>query len=104
MIFKTERLRVRHLRTDHLDGYFDLHGNINVMLYTTGVALTFEQSNADLKRMIDYYFSKKDFRVWAIETIDNGVFVGTCSLIHNDDEENEIGYRFRQAYWENGFG
>ncbi len=30
--------------------------------------------------------------------------IGLCGLIHNNDNENEIAYRFREKFWGLGYG
>lgn len=104
MIFETKRLLVRQLELNDLNAYTDLLGNIKVMQFTTGVALNKDQCETSLAKIIDYYTTKKDFRVWAVVEKSKGVLVGNCALIRTKKGLNDIGYRFREKYWGNGYG
>jgi ribosomal-protein-alanine N-acetyltransferase len=104
-IFLTPRLYVRNLELTDLSTFHEMQGNLKVMQYTTGRAQTFEENKAELKRVIDCYTrSENDFWVWAVLEKGSGKFVGTCALIKNGKGENEIGYRFLESSWGNGYG
>ncbi|MEZ5002647.1 MAG: GNAT family N-acetyltransferase [Chitinophagales bacterium] len=104
MIFKTKRLAVRLLQFSDINAYFDLHGNINVMQYTTGKTLTFEQTRKNLKATINYYkIPNNKYQIWAIQLLKNPELIGTCAII-STDQKNEIGYRLRENYWTKGYG
>ncbi len=104
MIFKTERLLVRELRESDLPGFHEMQGNPNVMKYVGQSAMGPEENRADLKRVIDLYGKQNnDFWVWAITT-EKDVFVGTGAIIINEKNEWEIGYRFLESHWGNGYG
>ena len=104
-IFTTTRLLVRRLELTDLDAFHQMQGNLKVMQYTTGRAMTFEENKAELKRVIDCYTqSENDFWVWAVLEKGSGNFVGTCALVKNGKGENEIGYRFLERYWGKGYG
>lgn len=105
MIFETERLIVRNLNMDDLAAFHEMQGNIKVMQYTTGKATTLEEDTAGLKEVIDFYDKQdNDFWVWAIVQKNDQQFVGTCALVKDDNQEDEIGYRFLERYWGNGYG
>jgi RimJ/RimL family protein N-acetyltransferase len=81
-----------------------MQGNPNVMKYTDGIAKTYDEDVVDLKRVIDYYNKpNNDFWVWAVERKEDNVFLGTIALIKDDDNNDEIGYRFLEKYWNNGY-
>ena len=104
-IFTTLRLIVRNLEWSDLDAFHEMQGNLNVMRYTTGRAMTREENMADLKRVIDCYDQPvNDFWVWAVIEKESGNFVGTCALVKNGKGEDEIGYRFLENSWGNGYG
>lgn len=104
-VFETPRLYVRKLRRIDLAPFHEMQGNIKVMLYTTGRAMTREENQVELLKVIDYYAKPdNDFWVWAVVQKSDDQFVGTCALVKNDKRENEIGYRFIERYWGKGYG
>ncbi|MEO1262351.1 MAG: GNAT family N-acetyltransferase [Bacteroidota bacterium] len=101
MIFETPRLIVRNLESADFSPFYQMQGNPNVMRYTTGRPDTEKEARNSLKKCMDHYaLPDNDFWVWAIERKTDGAFVGTAAIV----EENEIGYRFLEKYWGNGYG
>lgn len=104
MIFETERLLIRNLEILDIEPFHEMQGNPNVMRYTDGQAKTYDEDVIDLQRVIDYYTKpNNDFWVWAIERKEDKVFLGTIALIKDANNKDEIGYRFLEKYWNNGY-
>lgn len=81
-----------------------MQGNSNVMKYTDGVAKTYKEDVIDLQRVIDFYDKKdNDFWIWAVERKEDNVFLGIIALIKDDEQNDEIGYRFLEKFWNNGY-
>jgi ribosomal-protein-alanine N-acetyltransferase len=105
MLFETERLYVRELNKSDTELFAKMQGNANVMKYVTGRPKTKEESINELEKII--HIDKKtnrEFIIMAVVRKDSNKFVGTCAVIKNDDGEHEIGYRFIEEYWGNGYG
>ena len=104
MIYQTERLLIRNLKTSDINPFHEMQGNPKVMKYTDGVAKTYEEDLVDLQRVIDFYTKpKNDFWVWAVIRKSDNAFLGTIALIKDDENNDEIGYRFLEKYWNNGY-
>jgi len=104
VIFQTPRLIIRDLTLEDLPSFHEMQGNPKVMQYTGSPHQTFEESKKDLTEVIDYYQQPNNtFWVWAIDKKENDTFVGTCAIIIGEDGKGEIGYRFLEKYWGNGF-
>ena len=104
MLFQTSRLIIRPLQLSDLLPYQKLQGNPNVMLYTGTPVQNAEESKKDLARLIGLYEKpNNDFWIWAIVLKDNNHLVGTCALILEEEKKGEIGYRFLEKYWGNGY-
>ncbi len=74
------------------------------MLYATGEPKNLEESKEDLKQLIARYTNKEnDFWIYAIERKSNNEFVGTVALVKDEEGNDEIGYRFIERYWGNGY-
>lgn len=106
MVFETQRLIIRGLTSADLEGFHKLQSNPNVMRYTGGNTITsLAENEQELHKLIAAYSSPgNDFWVWAVIRKTNDEFLGTCALIANDEGEKEIGYRFREQHWGNGYG
>ena len=50
-----------------------------------------------------YQKPDNDFWIWAIVQKENDKLVGTCAIIFENKEKAEIGYRFLEKYWGNGY-
>ncbi len=105
MLFETERLLIRRLELTDIEPFYEMQGNPNVMKYVGGKTNTLEECE---KQLIDltaeYDKEKKHLLVWAVTQKADVAFVGTCALVHYENGDNEIGYRFLEKYWGKGFG
>ena len=106
MIFETERLYVRNLVLEDFPPFHEMQNNPKVLEFVIGRGFTEEENRKQLNGCIEKYSKPgNDFWVWAvIRKLDNE-FLGTCAVIGDEDEKsNEIGYRFLEKYWGNGYG
>ena len=101
MAFTTERLCSRPLLETDSNEFFDMMGNPNVMNPIPQQAMTLEESNAKLFRLIH---NPEEKTIWTICEKNNPEFIGLCALLINDEGQNEIGYRLREKYWGIGYG
>ena len=104
-IFETLNFTIRQLHQNDLAPYHQMQGNSKVMQYTGDKAHTFEEDQADLSKVIAHYTqADNQFWIWAIERQSDQALVGTCALIGNNMGSYEIGYRFLEQYWGQGYG
>lgn len=106
MIFETERLLVRELEEEDFDSFHEMQHNPNVLKYVIGRGFTEAENRKQLRGCIEKYDNPdNDFWVWAVVRKSDNAFVGTCAVIGDEEENsNEIGYRFLEKYWGKGFG
>lgn len=105
IIFETPQLLVRKLVMDDLTDFNAMQSNINVMKYTRGYAMTFEENNEELQKLIGFYDDEKPkLKVWAVVNKAENKFVGTVALIEEEPLIFEIGFRFLEKYWNKGYG
>ncbi|QTE23476.1 GNAT family N-acetyltransferase [Polaribacter cellanae] len=103
MIFETERLLIRKLNVKDLQGFHTLESNPNVLKYATGNVKNFQENKKELQDLIRRYnLAHNDFWIYAIILKEHTTFIGTVALV-KDGADNEIGYRFLEEYWGNGF-
>lgn len=104
MIFETKRLYVRKLQVTDLEPFFKLESNPKVLQYATGEPKNFKESKDDLFQLIDKYDkTDNNFWIYAIERKTDNEFLGTVALIKDEENNDEIGYRFIEEYWGNGY-
>lgn len=104
MIFKTRRLKVRKLKIEDLQSFFELESNPEVLQYATGEVKNNEECEKELKELINKY-EKRENNFWIYAIISNveNHFIGTLALVKDDNDDDEIGYRFIQRFWGNGY-
>ncbi len=104
MIFETERLVVRKLKNSDINPFHQMQSNINVMRYTDSPPKNKEENKADLQNVISLYDKEgNDFWVYAVERKKDKQFIGTIALLRDADNNDEIGYRYLEKYWNNGY-
>lgn len=104
MIFETNRLHVRKLRESDLNAFHKMQSNPLVMQYTTGIVKDLEGHRIEVNELISKYtLADNSFWIYAIERKKDAAFIGTVALVKNE-RNDEIGYRFLEEYWGNGFG
>ena len=71
------------------------------MQYVRGKAMTYEENRKELPTLIKKYEDpENDFWIYAVERKEDSNFVGTVALVKDDQDDDEIGYRFLEKYWE----
>ena len=104
MIFETERLIVRKLQNEDFQPFHQMQSNLKVMKYVRAKVMTYEENENEIVELIEKYESpKNDFWIYAIESKLDQEFVGTIAFVKDDESEDEIGYRFLEKYWRNGY-
>lgn len=107
-ILETDRLILRRLRPDDLDGLFALYRDPDVRRYFPEGTLTFAETQAEL----DWFVGGGDpahpeLGLWATIHKESQSFIGRCGLIPwtiDDKLEIEIAYLLAPSYWGQGLG
>lgn len=108
VLLSTQRLTLRRFTPDDVDLLADLDSDPAVMFRITGGAPTPRQEIVDdhLPAFLAYYQRGDRWGFWAVEETASGEFVGWFHLRPGDghpDDDPELGYRFRKAFWSKGF-
>jgi len=104
-IFETERLIVRRLNWTDLHLFHKMQSNKKVMRFVKAKTMTFDENKRDLKKLIlGYNQADNDFFIYAIVRKSNNFFIGTIVLVKDENNDDEIGYRFLEKYWNCGHG
>ena len=105
MIFETERLIIRRLVMSDLQSFHEMQSNPKVMQFADGEVKSLEEHQEELQDLINKYNIKhNDFWIYAIENKQTNNFIGTVALVKDENDDDEIGYRFLEKYWKNGYG
>ncbi len=104
-IFETKNLAVRKLKISDFEPFHEMQSDYNVMQYVSAKVMTFQENKKELPHLIDLYnLPNNNFWIYAIERKSDSVFIGTVAFVKDENKEDEIGYRFLERYWGNGYG
>lgn len=105
MIFETERLLIRQLKFSDMEAFHKLQSNPKVLQFVNGKTNTRKEIEEDLIQLIEKYnLFENDFWVYAIIRKIDQKFIGTCALVKDDNNDDEIGSRFLEEFWGLGYG
>lgn len=105
-IFSTERLEIKELKKEDEAFFLEL-------LSAPEIIDPIPQPKWPLEKMINMFNDhskhvdhpmRKDRVVWGVYEIGNPDLIGLCAFLTNDENQREIGYRFRKKYWGKGYG
>ena len=103
LIFETERLWVRKLDLGDILPFHEMQSNPKVMRYATGEVKSLKAHEKELQSLLKKYETpNNNFWIYAIERKSDAHFLGTLALV-KDGKDDEIGYRFLEKYWGNGY-
>lgn len=106
-VIETERLLLRRLTPDDLDALFALYRDPEVRRYFPDGTLTYEETKAELDWIIDVYYGKYGWGLWATIHKPTGTFIGRCGLLPwtiDGQSEVEVAYLIAKEYWGQGLG
>ena len=98
------QLIFRKLALTDTDFYYQLTGDPKVMEFISGAAHSREESEAELRRVIDKFQQDSIQGVWVAQDPQSKKVVGVGALIPMQSGELEIGYRVLSEAWGNGYG
>ena len=106
IIFETERLVVKKLERSDKEYFTELFTNSNILKLIPQEALSEEQVSLRFNKSLKF-----DLRNLHSEKCALGIFekerselIGLALFLINEDEQKELGYRFREKYWGKGYG
>ena len=105
IVLETERLVLRHLTADDLDDLAALYRDPEVRRYFPEGTQTREETRAELNWIIDVYYARYGYGLWATILKETGAFIGRCGLLPWEIEgrtEVEVAYLLGRDYWGRG--
>jgi RimJ/RimL family protein N-acetyltransferase len=104
-IIETERLALRCLTMDDLDALAAIYRDPEVREYFPEGTLTHEETREELEWIIDVYYGRYGFGLWATLHKETNAFIGRCGLLPweiDGRSEVEVAYLLARPYWGQG--
>ena len=106
ILFETERLRIKSLESTDKKYFTELFTDEKVLQLIPQKAFTESQITNRFHRNLDLEFNHLKHRKCTCGIFEKGNpdMIGLSLFLINEDNENELGYRFRADYWGKGYG
>lgn len=103
IILETNRLLLREFEVSDAESFYELNLNPNVIKYTGNSAFkAIDEAKAFLENYSDY--QRNGFGRWAVINKSTQQFIGWCGLKYDEKlDETDIGFRFFEYFWNQGF-
>jgi ribosomal-protein-alanine N-acetyltransferase len=105
VVVETERLLLRRLTVDDLDDLAVLYRDPEVRRYFPDGVRTYEQTRDELEWVIDVYYVRYGYGLWATILKETGAFIGRCGLLPweiGGRTEVEVAYLLGREHWGQG--
>ena len=104
----SRRLRYQSFTTEHLNDYYSLEANPEVMkYYRRGVSKTIEDSLPFFNKYLTYMAKYPLYGGFSCYELESGEFVGIAVIMHvelkDENKEFELGYRLDPKFWNKGY-
>jgi [ribosomal protein S5]-alanine N-acetyltransferase len=104
-ILETDRLILRHLEREDLDGLFALYRDPEIRRYFPEGTLTLEETREELEWFLHGHPERPELGLWATVDKRTGRFIGRCGLLPWTIEgraEVEVAYLLSRESWGQG--
>lgn len=105
VLFETARLIHRPLTPDDLDALASMYADPEVRRYFSEGTQTREQTKEEIEWIIEVYYGKHGYGLWATILRETGALIGRCGLIPWQQPhglETEVAYLLDKPYWARG--
>jgi ribosomal-protein-alanine N-acetyltransferase len=92
---------------DDLDALAEIYSDADVRKYFPEGTLTRDQTREELEWIIDVYYGRYGFGLWATMLQGTNEFIGRCGLLPwtiDGRDEVEVAYLLAKAHWGRGLG
>lgn len=104
-VIETERLLLRPLTMDDLDALYALYSDPEVRRFFPDGVRSYEETREELAWIIEVYYGRYGYGLWATIHRPSGAFIGRCGLLPwtiAGRQEVEVAYLIDKAYWGQG--
>ena len=104
-VITTERVVLRWISEDDIDGLYEVFSDPQVMRYWSTVPLPNREAAADLQREIAAGNENNTMLKWGLALRESNSVIGTTTLfnLNLDNGRAEIGYAMGRAHWGKGY-
>jgi len=105
VVVETERLVLRKLTMGDLDALAALYADPEIRRWFPDGTQTREQTREELEWIIDVYYGRYGYGLWATVHKETGAFIGRCGLLPWEIDgrtEVEVAYLLDTRYWGQG--
>ena len=104
IILETERLVLRTFTPEDAQMFYDLCRDPKVLEFVGEKPLNSEEEALKVltEKILEKQYAQHGYGRWAVHIKKNGLFIGWCGL-KNDNDEVDLGYRFKKKFWGKGF-
>ena len=105
VVLETERLVLRHLTMADLDALAVLYADPEVRRYFPDGVRTYDETREELEWIIEVYYGRYGYGLWATILKETGAFIGRCGLLPWEIQgrpEVEVAYLLDKGYWGRG--
>ena len=104
-ILRTERLILRQIKTEDIDGIFKFNSDINSLKYIARDPYEKREQAEDRVKFFDEMYKTKKAVWWTFTTKEADDLIGYGGIFEIDKTNNraEIGYGLLPEFWGNGF-
>ena len=106
-ILETNRLILRHLAPDDLEGLFALYCDPDVSKYIPDAPRTYEEAREELEWHMNGHPEHPELGLWATIHKETDRFIGRCGLLPwtiDGRPEVEVAYMLAKEHWGQGLG
>lgn len=106
IIFQTSRLDIRNFKSADKAYFVELVTKLEIIKSVPQAPMPAKQIEAKFAKAINPQGTilENETSIWAICEKGKKEVIGLCALLTNDENDRELGYRFRVEYWGKGYG
>jgi RimJ/RimL family protein N-acetyltransferase len=104
-ILETDRLILRHLERDDLEGLYALYRDPEIRRYFPEGTLSRDETREELEWFLDGHPEHPELGLWATIHKESGEFIGRCGLLPwtiDERPEVEVAYLLAREFWGQG--
>jgi RimJ/RimL family protein N-acetyltransferase len=104
-ILETDRLILRHLERDDLEGLYALYRDPEIRRYFPEGTLSRDETREELEWFLDGHPEHPELGLWATIHKQSGGFIGRCGLLPwtiDERPEVEVAYLLAREFWGQG--